>query len=242
MTFLGISFGQPGTSCWIKSLKGSKQQRTCCAIYSGVKITLGEKVWNVEWWLSHSDVYRRRVIFYQWHAEVWLHRNNKMPHWINVISILLCSHNVRKECKKNSHGHPSVMPSWPHPYMQKTKVIFLSSVHLAREEKNWFPFPSQLTVREGRHFYWEVFSHFLMQMRHLTHLKISYRCVYLCMCVYVCIYEGAPSVCGHTSFTLPPTEAEHGGNFNQGSQRAWWAGRGVCACVCVCAHRWAQVY
>lgn len=43
---------------------------------------------------------------------------------------------------------------------------------------------------------------------------------------------------GHTSFTVPPAEAEHGGNFNQGSQRARWAGGGgerVHVRVFVCA-------
>lgn len=68
-------------------------------------------------------------------------------------------------------------------------------------------------------------------------------CVFVCVCC-VCVCERAPSVSGHTSFTMPPAEAEHGGNFNQGSQRARWAGGGGGwrICVCVFVHAGAERY
>lgn len=91
----------------------------------------------------------------------------------------------------------------------------------------------QFSGQEGRHFLLGLFSCF----RLLTGVCVS-------ASLHVCVHRRAPSVCGHTSFTMPPTEAEHGGNFNQGSQQTWWASTGecphlcvcLCACVCVCCH------
>lgn len=122
------------------------------------------------------------------------------------------------------------MLPWPHPYTQKTKVTFLSSAQLTCvEKKAHFHSLSTDDWARGKAFLLKAFSHFLMQMNSfLRNQKMSY----VCVCEHVWM-KGAPSVRGHTSFCMPPTEAEHGGNFNQGSLWASWASRGDCVCACV---------